>query len=151
MTETCGALSAGGTYICTKRANHLGVHRDGTATWNQYYKTNETIRCDAISYDGKQCTLAAGHDSPHRTGARKFVRDGALTTPAEQPKEPMQITITLPDDATVGDLTTASGAIFKAATEFVDWDKLREEEPGGVSPAGVMLLDIANQLGRESE
>lgn len=66
----------------------------------------------------------------------------------------MDITLTLPEHVTKGDLLEASGAIIEASTTFVDWDRLASpenpsapaSETSAVSTPGLVLLSLARQL-----
>jgi hypothetical protein len=62
----------------------------------------------------------------------------------------MDITIKLPEDVTLGDITSARGAIIEASTSYVDWEKLydRDDERESISAPGRVLLAVAHQLGK---
>lgn len=60
----------------------------------------------------------------------------------------MEITVHIPEGATIGDLTLVRGSLFDAAVTYVDWESLREKRPGAVAAPGVILLDMAHQLAK---
>lgn len=62
----------------------------------------------------------------------------------------VKVVFDIPDNITLGDLTSAAGAIVDASTSYVDWELLASSETasGAVSPAGRVLLAIASQLPR---
>jgi hypothetical protein len=70
--------------------------------------------------------------------------------------EPTTITIELPDGLTMGDITSARGAIIEASTNYVDWEKLyNNNDPerhhvtsDPISAPGMLLLAVAHQLGK---
>lgn len=49
-------------------------------------------------------------------------------------------------DATIGDYLSAIGAITHVAANFIDWEKLNDNQPDAVSAPGRILLDAANKL-----
>ncbi len=57
------------------------------------------------------------------------------------------IEIDLTDDTTTGDLTAVQGAIFNAATGYVDWEGLHHQDPDAISRPGIILFQIAKQIG----
>jgi hypothetical protein len=61
------------------------------------------------------------------------------------------VEIDLPAGYTIGDLTTAAGAIFKASTEFVDWEELAERNPNAIQNPGLICLAVARALERNAE
>ncbi len=61
----------------------------------------------------------------------------------------MDITITLPENITLGDITAAKGAIIEASTGYVDWELLYEQtahNERAISAPGRLLLAIVHQL-----
>ena len=60
-----------------------------------------------------------------------------------------QITLTLPDNISLGDLITVRGAIFDASTTFVDWEALHRGEPNAIDLPGELLLRIAAELQKQ--
>jgi hypothetical protein len=60
----------------------------------------------------------------------------------------MHITIELPEDTKLGDLTTVAGHLVEASTEHVDWEALHFGQPGAVGTPAVILLRIADQIKR---
>lgn len=80
--------------------------------------------------------------------SERVVWDELAKSMAGDDSEDMKLAITLPDEATHGDLLKAAGAIVAASTDFVDWEELRmyEQAPQGIDPAGRILLDLASQL-----
>ena len=65
--------------------------------------------------------------------------------------EPCTITIEQPPGLTLGDITSARGAIIEASTSYVDWEQLYGGDPEGptaISAPGKLLLAVAHQLGK---
>jgi hypothetical protein len=63
----------------------------------------------------------------------------------------MDITITLPEGCTMGDIASARGAIIEASTNYVDWEQLYGGDPSddaAISAPGKLLLAVAHQLGK---
>lgn len=58
--------------------------------------------------------------------------------------------IDLPDTSTVGDILSAQGALLAAATGYVDWEDLYNKSADAISVPGLIIFDIARQLGDES-
>lgn len=58
----------------------------------------------------------------------------------------MEITIQIPDGATLGDITTVQGALADAAVAFVDWERLHARQLEPISAPGVILLSMVEQL-----
>ena len=64
------------------------------------------------------------------------------------------ITIELPPGLTLGDITSARGAIIEASTCYVDWEMLyshdgtHDDTDLAVSSPGRLLLAVAHQLGK---
>lgn len=53
----------------------------------------------------------------------------------------------IPDiDATIGDFIAAKGALFDAASTYVDWEDLHAGKPDAVSTTGKIILALANAL-----
>lgn len=63
-----------------------------------------------------------------------------------------KIVIELPEDATLGDITAARGAIVEASTGYVDWAELYGREHPRLSAIGApgrILLAVVHQLDNE--
>jgi hypothetical protein len=58
----------------------------------------------------------------------------------------IKFTINLPDHCTEGDLQSVKGALYNAATFYIDWEKLYNRTSDTISIPGIILLTIANEL-----
>lgn len=58
----------------------------------------------------------------------------------------IQINLDLPEGTQIGDVTSVIGSVTKASTEYVDWERLYQDEYDAVSIPGKILMDIAHQM-----
>jgi hypothetical protein len=62
------------------------------------------------------------------------------------------VTIELPPGLTLGDITSARGAIIEASTNYVDWEKLYMGDDAtkavAIGAPGKLLIAVAHQLGK---
>lgn len=59
----------------------------------------------------------------------------------------IQINLDLPDNVTMGDVESVQGALMNASTMYVDWEKLYHKSADAIGIPGLILLDIAKQIG----
>lgn len=55
-------------------------------------------------------------------------------------------TYSLTDGATLGAMLTVKGSLMKAATDYIDWEKLHHHEPDAVGVEGRILMELARRL-----
>lgn len=60
----------------------------------------------------------------------------------------IQINLDLPDSVTMGEVEAVQGALVNASTMYVGWEALYCKDANAISNPGLVLLDIARQVGR---